>query len=231
MAGSEIDLALSQINLGAKPDPELNETFVVSPDEPKIIKEHYSAKYDPAFNQGEVKPILMLHKKLYEVMDTKDHGLVDKIIKTLPQSLHEPAAIFLSNKHGKHGEQGIVLLTDKETVSGGMKVPLVVAIHVDKAGKIHRKNALDQSYQTNEGGHLLASAYGKDKAKQTMQHWVNDGRLIYTNPVKIETLETYGIKLINQDQGLNINRETEGKTHQDLSQDGLKKGKDKGIEF
>lgn len=192
MVGSEIDLALNKLATGDSlehettlPDKDqvLQPVFYVASDQSLAVKSTYQEKINADFDTNHKKPTVMLYRKLAEIMQSNDHHLSPEQVKKLPQALHDPAAIFLSKNRQSH-EQGFVILSGLETQSKGQTAPIVVALHLDKHGKLDK----------------VASAYGKDKAIQVFAHWQKEGLLAYTDPKQADVLEKYGITLMAEKQ-------------------------------
>lgn len=210
MAGSEVDHALNRVQSSKKQANDLSAYnqkphFEVLPDQPPLLKQ----AIDP-LNQAQPKnqpvPVVMLYEKLKEIMSEHDHRLTPEVIKSLPRVLLEPAAIFKSRTDPKTGFSSLIFLTDETVNKGGVKLPLVVALHMD-GGKVKR----------TDGHTLLASAYPKEDPHKVFQKWIADPKtaLLLTNPQKIETLTRYGIELIDT-EGLNQHRNTPEKTAEGL---------------
>jgi hypothetical protein len=210
LAGSEIDHALNRVQSSKKQANEVSAYnqkphFEVLPDQTPVLKQAI-APLNQGNSNNQPLPVVMLYEKLKEIMSEHDHRLSPEAIKSLPRVLLEPAAIFKSRTDPKTGFSSLIFLTDKTVNKGGVKLPLVVALHLD-GGKLKR----------TDGYTLLASAYPKDDPHKAFQKWIADPKtdLIFTNPQKIETLNRYGISLIDK-QGLNIERHTPEKSPEGL---------------
>ena len=207
-----VDSELNQAIANPLPKDESIKSFVFATDQSQTLKETYKANLNPEANLEDAKPILMLYKKLREIMRPNDHHLSPELIKQLPLALHEPAAIFLSKRQGEN-HQNLIIMSHQETKSKSQDAPIVIALHFDQLGGLNR--SIPDEFKPSKTTQL-ASAYPKDNAKLVFDRWQQEGLLIYTDPKKIDLLEKYGIKLIEQ-EGLNINRSNELNRSDDLN--------------
>ena len=97
-----------------------------------------------------------------------DHGLVERVIGTLPTLISDPLMVFDSATR-----PGTFVLVLDEVVRGS---PLIVAFHPNK--KLGRAEI-----------NFIASAYPKDNPR-IMQRWVDDGLLRYRHTKKSQRWET-----------------------------------------
>jgi hypothetical protein len=93
--------------------------------------------------------------------DPKGHGITLEQMKSLPEQIADPVAVFKSNTSG-----GIIVLTDMKDVNGEY---VIVAVHIGKQSG--RRTVND-----------IASVHGRPDAD--FSRWMSSGSLLYFNPKK-----------------------------------------------
>ena len=143
------------------------------------------------------------------------------ILKQLPFSLQEPAAIGLSKKVNDNNEKNLLLITDKKSRINGLDCPLAVFLRIDKDGLlIQRKGIFD-----HEAFNPL------NTPENIIKTFIKDFQIIHTNPSKIATLDQYGIAILDHEKtSLNLDKTTGDQNHQSLTQQKTYK-ETKGIDF
>ena len=123
-------------------------------------------------------PMLMTQRHIRDINHAKSlkndnwHGLSAKTIKQLPQMLSSPAMVVSSATRS----DSVVVVTDKFDAEGN---PIIVSVKPDGQGHYNRAEV---------NSNFVTSMYGKDGFSNWLSTAVGDGRVLYNNKKRTQSL-------------------------------------------